>query len=107
MKEFLKAMDDLPFIVKLLLCIPALDIVWTVYRLIKSIDAKNTAGIVVSVILFFCAPFVWLVDLICVILNKKSLKNSGKAMKTPISAKNIKRRQQYGKGKRVLGGIAE
>ena len=71
MKEFLKFMDELPFIAKLILCIPMLDIVWTVYRLIKSIDAKNTAGIVVSIIMFFCAPFVWLVDLICVILNKK------------------------------------
>lgn len=71
MKEFLKAIDELPFIAKLILCIPALDIVWTVYRLIKSIDAQNTAGIVVSIILLFCAPFVWLIDLICVIVNKK------------------------------------
>ena len=71
MKDFLKAMDELPFIVKVLLCIPALDIVWTVYRLIKSLDAQNTAGIVVSVIMFFCAPFVWLIDLICVLVNKK------------------------------------
>jgi hypothetical protein len=48
-----------------------LDIVWTVYRLIKSLDVKNTAGIVVSIVMFFFAPFIWLVDLICVILNKK------------------------------------
>ena len=71
MKEFLKAMDELPFIVTVILCGPALDIVWTVYRLIKSLDAQNTAGIVVSVIMFFCAPFVWLIDLICVLVNKK------------------------------------
>ena len=71
MKDFIKAMDELPFIVKLILCIPMLDIVWTVYRLIKSLDAKNTAGIVVSIIMFFCFSFVWLVDLICVIVNKK------------------------------------
>ena len=71
MKEFLKAMDELPLIAKLILCIPALDIVWTVYRLIKSIDAQNTAGIVASIVLFFCAPFVWFIDLICIILNKK------------------------------------
>ena len=71
MKDVIKAIDNLPWIVKLILCIPVLDIVWTVYRLIKSIDAKNTVGIVVSVILFFFAPFVWLVDLICVIVNKK------------------------------------
>lgn len=71
MKAFIDAMDNLPWIVKLLLCIPALDIVWTVYRLIKSLDAKNTLGIVISIVLFFFSPFVWLIDLICVILNKK------------------------------------
>ena len=71
MKDLINAIDNLPWIVKLILCIPVLDIVWTVYRLLRSIDAKNTVGIVVSIILFVCAPFVWLVDLICVILNKK------------------------------------
>jgi len=35
------------------------------------LDVKNTAGIVVSIIMIFCAPFVWLIDLICVIVNKK------------------------------------
>ncbi len=71
MKDAIKAIDNLPFIVKLILCIPLLDIVWTVYRLLRSLDAQNTAGIVVSIILFFCAPFVWLIDLICIIVNKK------------------------------------
>ncbi len=71
MKEFIKAMDNLPWIAKLILCIPALDIVWTIYRLIKSIDAKNNLGIIIAIILFVCAPFVWLIDLICVILNKQ------------------------------------
>ena len=71
MKDVIKTLDNLPWIAKLILCIPMLDIVWTIYRLIKSIDAKNNVGIVASIILFFCAPFVWLIDLICVILNKK------------------------------------
>ena len=70
MKDIIKTFDELPWIVKLILCIPVLDIVWTVYRLIKSLDAKNTVGIVVSIILFFCAPFVWLIDLICVLVKK-------------------------------------
>ena len=71
MKDFIKALDNLPWIAKLILCIPVLDIVWTIYRLIKSIDAKNNVGIIASIVLFFCAPFVWLIDLICVILNKQ------------------------------------
>ena len=71
MKDLIKAMDNLPWLVKLILCIPALDIVWTVYRLLRSLDAKNTLGIDISIILFVCAPFVWLIDLICVILKKQ------------------------------------
>lgn len=71
MKQLVEALDNLPFIVKIILCIPVLDIVWTVYRLCRSIAAENIVGIVISIILFFCAPFVWLIDLICVILKGK------------------------------------
>ena len=71
MKDLIKAMDNLPWLVKLILCIPALDIVWTVYRLLRSLDAKNTLGIVISIILFVFAPFIWIIDLICVILKKQ------------------------------------
>ena len=71
MKDLIKAMDNLPWIVKLILCIPALDIVWTVYRLLRSLVAGNVIAIVLSIVLFICAPFVWLIDLICVILNKE------------------------------------
>lgn len=71
MKDLIKALDNLSWVVKLILCIPALDIVWTVYRLLRSIQAKNMLAIVISIVLFFCFPFVWLIDLICVILNKQ------------------------------------
>ena len=71
MKNLIKAIEELPWIVKLILCIPMLDIVWTIVRLCRSIVANNTVGIVVAVILFFFAPFVWLIDLICVILKGK------------------------------------
>lgn len=71
MKDLIKALDNLSWVVKLILCIPLLDVVWTVYRLLRSLEAKNALGIVLSIVLFFFAPFVWLVDLICVILNKQ------------------------------------
>jgi len=71
MKDLIKAMDNLPWIVKLILCIPALDIVWTVYRLLRSLVAGNVIAIVLSIVLFICAPFVWLIDLICVLLKKQ------------------------------------
>lgn len=72
MKDLIKAIDNLPWLVKLILCIPALDIFWAVYRVLKSVDAKNVLGIVLSVILIFVGiPFLWLIDLICVIVSKK------------------------------------
>lgn len=71
MKDLIKALDNLSWVVKLILCIPVLDIVWTVYRLLRSIKAKNTLAIVLSIVLFLCAPFIWIFDLICIILNNK------------------------------------
>lgn len=72
MKELLKAVDDLPFIAKLILCIPALDIVWAIYRIIKGVVEKNTVLLVVGIIWIIGAfSLGWLVDLITVALNKE------------------------------------
>lgn len=69
MKALINALEGLPMIAKLILCIPVLDIVWTIYRICRSVDKGNVVGIVLGVVLIFFAPFVWLVDLICVILK--------------------------------------
>ncbi|MBP3555428.1 MAG: hypothetical protein J6K63_07270 [Clostridia bacterium] len=70
MKALIDAMAGLPKLVKLILCIPALDIIWTIYRLCRSIEKKNIVGIVLAVVLLIVGiPFVWLIDLICVILK--------------------------------------
>ncbi|MBE6674309.1 MAG: hypothetical protein E7596_04285 [Ruminococcaceae bacterium] len=72
MKELINAVDNLPWIVKILLCLPVVAIVWSVYRLIKSISVGNVLGIVLSIVLLVAGPsFFWIFDLICVILNKK------------------------------------
>lgn len=74
MKGFISTMDNLPLWAKVLLAIPMLDIVWVVYRLMKSIDANNTLGIVLAVILIVIGiPFLWLVDIITLVLMKKVL----------------------------------
>ena len=70
MKALIDAMAGLPKLVKLILCIPALDIIWTIYRLCRSIEKKNIVGIVLAVVLLIVGiPVVWLIDLICVILK--------------------------------------
>ena len=72
MKQLIKAMDELPFILKLVLCIPALDIVWSVYKICRSLDKKNVLGIVLGVLTMIPgAAVIWLIDLITVLVNKK------------------------------------
>ncbi len=71
LKKLIQAIDELPILFKYILCIPVLDIVWSLYRLARSIVANNTVGIVIGVILIFCAPFIWIADLICLLLNGK------------------------------------
>lgn len=71
MKNLIKAIEELPWIIKLIFCIPGIDIIWNIVRLCRSIVANNVVGIVLAIILFFCAPFVWIIDLICVILKGK------------------------------------
>ena len=53
MNEFVNTMDNLPKLVKVLLALPMLDIVWVVYRLIKSVSKKNVLAIVLAVVILF------------------------------------------------------
>ena len=68
MKSLIKAMDNLPLLVKLILCIPAVAIVWTIYRLCRSLDKNNLVGVVLAIVLIFVGvPFMWLIDLLCIL----------------------------------------
>ena len=70
MKALIDAMAGLPKLVKLILCIPALDIIWVIYRLCRSLEKKNVVGIVLAIVLLIVGiPFVWLLDLICVLVK--------------------------------------
>ena len=72
MKNLIKAIDDLPWLVKLILCIPALDIVWSVYRICRSLVKENLLGVVLGVLTIIPgAAFIWLIDILCVLVNKK------------------------------------
>jgi len=72
MKSFIKAIDDLPTLVKLILALPGLDIVWVIYRLLRSLVKNNILGVVVAVVAIIVGlPWLWLVDIICILLNGK------------------------------------
>lgn len=70
LNELIKSFDNLPKIVKLILAIPALDIIWVIYRIIKSVNDNNMLGIILGVVLLFVGiPFLWLIDIICIIMK--------------------------------------
>ena len=68
MKEFVNSLDSLPILVKVILALPALDIIWGIYRILSALDAKNTVALVVSIILLFI-PFMWIIDLVMILLQ--------------------------------------
>ena len=51
MAKFITAMDDLPLILKIILALPMLDIVWSVYRIVRSVNNNSIFGIVLGVII--------------------------------------------------------
>ena len=74
MKGLVKAFDNLPKIVKLILCIPVISIVWGIYRLCRSIAKKSLLGIILGIIMLFVnAAIFWIVDIITIILFNKVL----------------------------------
>lgn len=70
MKQFVDMMDNLPLLIKLILCIPAIAVIWWVYRIVKSLSKENTFGVIIGIVLLIVGiPFMWLVDLICILLK--------------------------------------
>lgn len=70
MKNLIKTFDELPLIVKVIFCIPMLDIVWSIYKICKSVDKSNVLGIVLGILTIIPgAFFIWIIDLVTVLLN--------------------------------------
>lgn len=73
MKELIKAVDTLPWLAKLILCIPVLDIVWAIYRIVKGVAYKDMVRVVIGILWIIGAcTFTWVFDLVTVLLNKNN-----------------------------------
>lgn len=69
MRDLIKAVDGLPKLVKLILCIPALDIVWAIYRIVVGVEEKNLVKVAIGVLWIVGAcTITWLFDLITTLL---------------------------------------
>ena len=71
MKEYINALDNLPLIVKIILALPAIDILWGIYRILYALVENNTTALIVSIVLLFLQPFVAIFDIVMLLLNGK------------------------------------
>lgn len=72
MKELIKSLDELPLVVKVIFCIPSLDIIWSIYKICKSIEKNNVVGIILGILTIIPgAFFIWIIDLVTVLTNEK------------------------------------
>jgi hypothetical protein len=71
MKDLVKTLEGLPWIVKVLLVI-FVGIYGNLLRLFKSLAAGNLVGIVLSLVLLFSSGLgiFWIIDIICVLIGK-------------------------------------
>lgn len=72
MKDLVKALEGLPYIVRVLLTI-LYGVYGNLMRLFRSLAKNNVVGIILAVILLLCGGFVvlWIWDVIRVILGKQ------------------------------------
>ncbi len=62
--------ENLPWIVKLILALPALDIVWGIFRIIKGLTTNNLLLLIIGILWIVPgAAFGWIIDLVGVILT--------------------------------------
>lgn len=72
MKQFIKTMDDLPWILKILLALPGLDIIWGIYRLVKGVHKNDNVLIVAGIVWIFAGwAILWIIDLFTIVMYNK------------------------------------
>ncbi len=70
MKEFIDQVNGLPLIIKLIFCIPCLEIFYGVCRIINGVVKNNVLWIVLGVLTVIPgAFFMWILDLVWVLLH--------------------------------------
>ncbi len=68
MENFIKAMDELPFIVKILLAL-FVDIIISVYRIVRGVASNDTTALVIGIVTCLI-PFMNIIDLVLLVINK-------------------------------------
>ncbi|MDO5330211.1 MAG: hypothetical protein Q4F15_02095 [Bacillota bacterium] len=67
---YLKWMNKQSRLVKIIFCLPILDILWGIYRVVDTIVHFNLIRLVCAILwLVFGGFILWVLDLICIILT--------------------------------------
>ena len=67
-----RGLENLPLLVKIILALPVLDIVWVIHRLLVSVSKGHVLGIILAIVLIVVGiPFLWLIDIITLIITGK------------------------------------
>ena len=59
MNSMVKSFDSLPKIIQFIFALPVLDIIWAIYRLIRSIAKKSVIATVLAVIMLVVCPILF------------------------------------------------
>ena len=74
MNDLLKSVDGLRLILKVILCIPCIDIFYCICRVVQGVVKNNVLWIVLGILTVFPgAFFMWLLDLIWVLWKGHAL----------------------------------
>ena len=74
MNDLLKSVDGLPLILKVILCIPCIDIFYCTCSVVQGVVKNNVLWIVLGILTVFPgAFFMWLLDLIWVLWKGHAL----------------------------------
>lgn len=72
--KFVEWMDDLPYIVKIIFCLPGLDLIWAIYRIVKGAE-RNSVGLLVVGILWAVLGWsiLWIIDFVTTLVLGKPI----------------------------------
>ncbi|MGE4320703.1 MAG: hypothetical protein AB7E61_04535 [Acholeplasmataceae bacterium] len=69
---FIKAVDGLPWIIKLILALPMFDFIYGIYRIVKGFKKNDNILIIAGIIWTFGGfAILWIIDVITVVVNEK------------------------------------
>lgn len=70
--KFVEWMDASPYIVKIICCLPGLNIIWAIYRIVKGVEYQNNGLLIIGILWIVLGwNILWIIDLVTTLLMGK------------------------------------